>query len=398
MLNIDPRRVEYIFKDAGDLEDPVAKAVNDLTAELANFKTRNDGRLDDIEKKAIADINRRLDEVIAKSQRPGAVAETTEEQREAETKAFNHYLRDGFAALDDAERKALNWTTPSAGGYVTAPAYSTTIIEKLTQFSPMRNVASVMSIGSQKVYLPVQTTKIAGGWVSESGSRSESQPVFDQLPIEAFEMAVIVPVSRQLLEDSFIDLSGFLAGQISEQFGKIEATAFVNGVGTTQPTGFMKTPGNYSSVSADDDGSDIVAKAIQVFYSLPAAYAARGTWLMNRTTQGVLRAAADNATKGLLWSDSLADGTPARFMGRPVMDAVDMPNMQSGDSPIADTYPIAFGDFALGYQIVDRTGLTIQRDDFTGADSGLVKFRAHRRVGGAVKNAEAIVLMKAIAD
>jgi HK97 family phage major capsid protein len=397
MKHIDPSDLEYVFKDAGD-DDPVAKAINDLAAEFAAFKTKQNGKFDAIEKEQIAELNRRLDELVAKAQRPGAVAETSEEQLEAETKAFNHYLRDGFAALDDAERKTLNWGTPSAGGYVTAPTYATTIIEKLTQFSPMRPISSVMSIGGLKVYLPVLTTKITAGWVTETGSRGTTEPAFDQLPIEAFEMAAVVPVSRQLLEDSFIDLSGFLAGQIGEQFGKLEATAFVHGVGTTQPTGFMKTPSDYAQVSADDDGSDIVAKAIELFYKLPAAYASRGTWLMNRTTQGVLRAAADNATKGLLWSDGLANGTPANFMGRPVMDAVDMDNMQSGDSPAADTFPIAFGDFASAYQIVDRTGLTIQRDDFTGADNGIVKFRAHRRVGGAPKNAEAIVLMKAVAD
>jgi HK97 family phage major capsid protein len=71
-------------------------------------------------------------------------------------------------------------------------------------------------------------------------------------------------------------------------------------------------------------------------------------------------------------------------MGRPVIEAVDMPAIA------ADATPIVFGDFNQGYLIADRVGLTIQRDDFTGADNGIVKIRARRRVGGRVVLGEAL--------
>ena len=71
-------------------------------------------------------------------------------------------------------------------------------------------------------------------------------------------------------------------------------------------------------------------------------------------------------------------------MGRPVYEAVDMPNPEAGNSPIV------FGDFAEGYAIADRIGFEIIRDDLTGAASGLVKFVARRRVGGRVIMGEAL--------
>jgi HK97 family phage major capsid protein len=72
-----------------------------------------------------------------------------------------------------------------------------------------------------------------------------------------------------------------------------------------------------------------------------------------------------------------------------------MGNLISGDSPAGDTFPVAFGDFASGYQVVDRVGLQIMRDDYTGAGSGIVKFHARRRVGGKVILPEAIAVLKA---
>jgi HK97 family phage major capsid protein len=87
----------------------------------------------------------------------------------------------------------------------------------------------------------------------------------------------------------------------------------------------------------------------------------------------------------------LANGTPATLLGRPVYDAPDMDGLPAATGT---KYPIAFGDFKSAYQIVDRIGVQIARDEFTGADSGIVKIRARRRVGGSPLLTEAVVLVK----
>ena len=59
--------------------------------------------------------------------------------------------------------------------------------------------------------------------------------------------------------------------------------------------------------------------------------------------------------------------------------------------------PIALGDFNAAYTIADRTGVQLMRDDYTGADSGIVKIRARRRVGGRLLLAEPVVVMNGTA-
>ena len=386
MLRIDPLELK------GDIDGDPSELV---TKALADLQSSIEGRLKALETKSdTTKLVERLDKIEAKSNRPAA-GDNDNAADGIETKALNGFLRNGVAALDDVERKTLNLGTTTAGGYVVAPEYSTKIIEKLNQFSPLRSLASVMTIGGTEVYIPTLTDNIAGGWVTETGTRPSTEPAFGQANIKVFEYAAVVPVSQQLLEDSFIDLSSFLSAHITKQFGKSEATSFMVGDGNGKPTGLLNTPGAYSQVTADQDGSDIIAKVIEAFYKLPGDYAAVGSWLMNRQTMGIIRAAADNATKGTLWSDSLANGTPATLLGRPVYESIDMSGLAGAGSPAADTYPIAFGDYASAYQIVDRVGVAIQRDDYTGADNGIVKIRARRRVGGKPVLPEAVVLVKA---
>jgi HK97 family phage major capsid protein len=285
--------------------------------------------------------------------------------------------------------------TPASGGYLTAPEYSTAIIKKIAELSPIRQLASVMSIGSGKVYIPTLETDAATSWVSETGNRSSTEPTFGQVEIDVYEQSCVIPVSRVMLEDSTIDLTSFLADRMALKFAQAEAAAFVNGDGSGKPTGLLHTPGNFSAISANQDGSDILAKLVELFYSLPAEYAARGTWAMNRTTAGIIRKAADAvSTRSSIWSDGIAGGTPATLLGAPVSYWTDLEDLVSGDSPAGDTYPVVFGDIASAYQIVDRVGLEIMRDDYTGADSGIVKFRARRRVGGKPTLSEAAVLLK----
>lgn len=374
-----------------EADDPTAI----VTKQLGDFQAAFDTRLKEIEKKAANDngLGARLDKIEAKINRPGPAANDNNESTKLETKALNGYIRGGSAGLDDLERKTLNLGTPASGGYVVAPHYSTQIVEKLVQVSPLRALTTPMTIGTTETYIPLLVDDGDGGWVEETGTRPSSEPTFGQANIKTFEFARTVPISLQLLEDSFIDLSAFLQRHIIKRFGKSEARAFIKGDGNGKPTGLLNTPGDYVQFEAAQSGADLLEMLIDAFYGLPSEYASVGSWMMRRETMGVIRKLADGSGSNLSWADGLADGTPPTLMGRPVYESIDMDKIADA----ATTYPIAFGDYASAYQIVDRVGVAIQRDDFTGADNGVVKFRARRRVGGKPVLPEAVVLIKAVA-
>ena len=58
----------------------------------------------------------------------------------------------------------------------------------------------------------------------------------------------------------------------------------------------------------------------------------------------------------------------------------------------AGAFSLAFGDFKEGYLIADRVGMRITRDEIT--TPGYVKFYVRKRVGGKIRNSQAIKLLK----
>lgn len=337
-----------------------------------------------IDTKALDAITARLDAMETKLARPAIVTGKKVEEN-LEAKALNQWARTGQV---DAELKTLVTGTPSAGGYTVAPEYRADIIKKLTELNPIRALASVTTVGTSKVYWPVLDSDAEGSWVSETADRTEDEPTFAQTPIDVFEHALIVPISRQLLEDSIVDMSGLLAERIAIGFAKAESTAFLTGSGTGEPSGILDALG---SIAGKSDTSDVLADIVDAFYALPSAYAARGSWLLSRPTIAKIRKAADlSDNRNGIWSDSLQSGTPPRLLGAPVYEAPGLDTHGAVSTGNVGACAI-FGDIGSAFRIVDRVGLDIMRDDFTGASKGIVKFHARKRVGSAVVLPEALV-------
>ena len=106
---------------------------------------------------------------------------------------------------------------------------------------------------------------------------------------------------------------------------------------------------------------------------------------MNRKTQAAIRKLKD-ADGNYLWQPPAAAGQPAALMGFPLVEAEEMPDAAANETPIA------FGDFARGYLIVDRTGVRVLRDPYSAKPC--VLFYTTKRVGGGVQDFDAIKLMK----
>jgi len=367
------------LKDAAD-----ADPADIVTKALEGFQATVEARLDAIEKKAVDPT--RLDRLEARLSRPGVTAPKVEEATagEIERKAFEDYLRTGRADQTAIETKAL--TLGLASGSVLAPKeVSTDIIQKLVEFSPVRSVATVIGMGGALLELPRLVNEVEPGQVTEIGSRPESEPTFDSLEVKPFESAVIVPVSKTLFEDSVINLSAFLSGHLAKKFGQREARQFVTGNGKTEAEGVLVS----NMVQAFETGAAVLKgdDLIDLFYAVASFYSSRGTWLMNRQTMAVVRKLKNNQGD-YIWQPALAAGQPPSIMGRPVLEAPDMP------LPAAGATPIVFGDFASGYLVADRIGLEVKTDELTGWNTGIVKVLARRRVGGRVVEGNALVKLK----
>lgn len=365
------------FKDTGEGGDPiadVAKELAELKAALTTKAANDNTKLTD-----------RINALEAKMNRPGNRAANDNEPN-LETKAFESFLRGGADKLDDLERKTL---TLSGNTAITPPEFGKEVIKLLRQFSPIRQFARVVTVGSSSVKYPRRTGSTAATWVDDTADRTESEPSYDQVTLTPYEAATYTDISNQLLEDNAYDLAGEVASDLAESFGIAEGSAFVTGNGTGKPNGIMNASGIQSVITgaaANFASSSPANVLISMFHKLPAVHAQNGTWIMNRNTLSVIRQFQDGMGRYIVL-DGLNNGAPVTLLGRPIVEAIDMADIG------ANAYPILFGNLQ-GYRIVDRISFEMLRDPYSVATKGQTRFHARKRVGADVTHPDRFVKLK----
>ena len=341
----------------------------------------------------VDEVKARLDRVSRAASRPALDGL----RRDTEVKGFvDLYLRQGRAA----EVKSLTAASNADGGYAVPREIDAMIASALKEISPIRALAQVVQTGSAGYRKLVSTGGTASGWVSEAAARTETDtPQFAEVAPPTGELYANPAASQTMLDDAAFDLEGWLASEIAMEFARAEGAAFINGIGTNRPKGFLAAPtsalgdaarafGTLQYVASGDAatlGDTIELVLIDLVHALQAGHRQGASWVMNAVTLAELRK-LKTSDGAFLWQPGLVEGQPDRLLGYPVVEAADMPDIA------ADAFPIAFGNFRAGYLIAERNATAILRDPFT--NKPFVHFYATKRIGGQVLDSDAIKLLK----
>lgn len=385
---------EAELKKINDALDSVADQIKaaDRAREELELKTNRlsltGGKSSDLEAKAAADFGKQLGQDFGVEDLRGYKA------------ALDVYLRKG-PDYRDLDRKSLSVGSDPDGGYLVTPDMSGRIVAKVYESSPLRQYANVVTIGTDALEGLIDNDEASAGWVGEASTRSETDtPQLGKWTIAVNEVYAMPTATQKVLEDARLDLESWLANKVADKIARTENAAFINGDGTLKPRGLL----SYSTVAtadatrawgvfqhivsgaaADFASSNPADKLLDLVYALKAAYRQGAAWMMPRATVGAIRKFKDGQGQ-YLWSPGLQAGQPQSILGFPVAEAEDMPAIG------ANNLGIAFGNFAEGYQIVDRAGLSVLRDPYT--TKGFVKFYTRKRVGGGAVNFEAVKFLK----
>lgn len=151
--------------------------------------------------KAFDEIKSRLDKIEAKANRPQGV-HITGPVTDPETKAFGNFLRRGVERIAPEEVKALTVANDASAGYLAPQEFGSELIKLLTEFSPIRSYAKVISISAPSIVYPRRVTGTSATWVAEIASRTASSMTFEQVTMTSHELATFTDVSNALLEDN----------------------------------------------------------------------------------------------------------------------------------------------------------------------------------------------------
>ena len=320
--------------------------------------------------------------------------------------AFNQFFRRGVdAGLGDLQIKAkLSTSSDPDGGYLVPEEMEQSIDRVLGTVSTIRSLASVMTISAGDTHkLLVNQGGAGSGWVGETEARAETNsPTLKEIAINLGELYANPAATQKMLDDGRIDIAGWLADEVSTVFAEQEGAAFATGDGVNKPRGILSytnianasyawgsvgyiasgASGAFATPTTSVSSADAL---IDLYYALKAGYRNNAAWLMSDATMCEVRKLKDVDGK-FVWNTPTALGEVATVLMKPVHTDDNMSAIG------ANSYSIAFGDFKRAYQIVDKFGVRVLRDPFTSKPN--VLFYTTKRVGGGIRNFEAIKLMK----
>lgn len=336
---------------------------------------------------AETEIKKKVDELEIKIKMIGVMGVGETKEKTPEQKAFMNYIRKG--AVSPEEQKLMRVSEDVTGGYVAPIEFRNRLITLLTEFSPIRQIAAVETIGGSGVEFPKEgVDTVTAAWPDETLVAGDYR--FAMEKFEPFECRALVTPKRTLLEDAIFDIEGYITRKTAEKFGKKEGTAFVSGSGVSKPEGLL-TNADIIAVNSGDANLLKPDGIIKLVYDLPDYYAKNAKFVMKRSTILAVRLFKNAVDGNYIWQQGLQAGQPNTLLGYPIVEAIDMPAVAT------NSYPILFGDFKAGYQIIDRADVAMQRLLEVYATSGLVGFLFWKRVDAQVILAEAIRKQKVAA-
>lgn len=313
------------------------------------------------------------------------------DEYKAYRKAFNEFIRNkgDQRNMGPEQFKSLSVGVDPDGGYTVTPAMSNRIIMKQYETDPIRQLAAVETISTQAIEWLVDWGQAGWGWEAETETGSETDtPTLKKKRIPVHVMYAKPHATQTLLEDSGINIENWLADKVADRFMRGEAAAFVSGDGVGKPRGFLTYSsgtdyGQIQQVAMQNAASLTGDGFIAVKYSLLEQYLNLASWIMNRTTVRDAMYLKDGAGN-YIWKPGFDKDSQATILGLNVRMSTTMPAVA------ANALAVALAYWKEAYMIVDRLGITMQRDPYTAKP--FVEFYTRKRVGGDVVNFEAIKL------
>ena len=368
-----------------------AKAMLDTAeAEGRSLSAEEQGKFDAIN----TDINR-LDEQRQKIEESEARAKDAADAMERLNVAPKHEARE--AGVDERLRaflrgesryfdtnegmppvnfRDLTKGTPTAGGNTVPTSFRNQLLEHMIEVSGvmMAGPTVLNTTSGENIEVPVTTAYSTAALTAEGVAISESDPAFAKRTLGAYKYGAVIQVSRELVDDTGVDLLGFLARQAGRACGNALGADLVTGNGSSKPSGIVQTATTGVTGGTGVVGVFTADNLIDLMFSVISPYRNNAKWLMNDSSLAKVRKLKDT-TNQYLWQPSLQAGAPDTLLGKPVYTD---PNVAA---TALNAKSVIFGDFST-YFVRLAGGVRFERSDEFAFNADLVTFKAVVRGDG----------------
>lgn len=276
------------------------------------------------------------------------------------------------------EMRDLTKGTASSGGATVPTGFYDQMWGHLIETAALINYATVITTaGGNPIVFPTTTGHSSAALIGENSNITESDPAFVGRTLSSYKYAVAFQAPTELLDDTGVDLEGYLAMQAGRAVGNALGADLVTGNGSSKPSGLLNNTTLGVTSGTGVVGVPTADNLIDLFYSVIAPYRASrsAAWLMKDSTVAAVRKLKDT-TNQYIWTPGLA-GSPDTILGKPL---VTDPNVAA---TALNAKSVAFGDLAQYYVRV-AGGMRFERSTDFAFGTDQVTFRCILRADGVL--------------
>lgn len=274
--------------------------------------------------------------LAARADQRGVSADQLNTEDQAYADAWRVWLAQGPAGLTTEQNelirahrenlpKGAQTTTPGTGGGVTVPETTQAAVERaLKQFGSVRRAATVLTMTSgEALILPTNDdTANKGARIGENVAVAEQDTVFGNKQLDAYiYTSKLIRIPIPLIQDSSVDIEGYIGSLLGERIGRIEEEEFTSGDGASKPNGIVTASlfGNTAAAAAAIAYVDL----IELEHSVNPAYRQGSKYMLGDTALKVLKKLVDGEGRPL-WVPGVATKEPDTINGYPYEINVEM--------------------------------------------------------------------------
>jgi len=265
----------------------------------------------------------------------------------------------------------------STGSPVPTSFYDQVIMLART-VGPMLQTSTVLNTASgENLQIPSLAQYSTAAIVGEGTAIAESDPVFNSfITLGAYKFSFLVQLSRELVEDSGVDILRFLADQTGNELGVRVNASLTTGSGTNQPKGIVVASAVGVTGGTGVSGAFTADNLIDLVYSVDTAgrRLAGAGFQMNAASIGKMRKLKDTAGN-YVFQPALSADAQDLLLGYPVFENPGMADTATSAKSVI------FGHLP-SYFVRSVGGIKLDRSDDFAFSTDLITFRATMRVDG----------------
>ena len=246
-------------------------------------------------------------------------------KEEAETRAFDNYLRGRLNQRDDVD------LTKSANGAVIPTTIASKIIAMVYNICPILERSTKYNVKGKLVvpYYDESTNAITVAYATEFTELESNVGNFDKIELDGYLAGALTLVSRSLINNSEFNLVDFVVERMAYAIKRfIEHELLVGTEGSVTGLSTLTnalTAGSATAITADE--------VVQLHDAIKDDFQANAIWIMSPATRTALRT-LKSTTGYYLLNDDMSSPFGSTLLGKPVYVSDNMPNMGAGNTAI----------------------------------------------------------------